>query len=150
MIVHALPGRIRLRHAAPPSRNELDALGLCVRAVAPSARLTHMPSSGSTLVEFTEHGLTDAVLSLLQGPSCGCTAPDRPAAVRSAPAAGSASARVFRWPSMSVVKRGMTGSLLVSLGLAALRREGGHGLTGGIFLVFLSRHLWVYRKRLLK
>jgi hypothetical protein len=47
-------------------------------------------------------------------------------------------------------KTGMMVSLLTSLGLLVLRREGNHAAIGGIFLGFLGRHLWVYRKKIWK
>lgn len=139
MIAHVLPGRIRLRHAAPLTKDELAMLSQRIREIAPSVSLTHTPQSGSTLVTFAEHHRTPAVLALIQP-----VAPHKPCRV-----AASCRPRL-RWPSMTMVKRGMTGSLAASLGLLALRREGGHALAGGLFLVFLSRHLWVYRKRLVK
>jgi hypothetical protein len=51
---------------------------------------------------------------------------------------------------MGQIKRGMSASLLTSLGLAVMRREGGHAMMGGVFLGLLARHLWVYRKRFWK
>ncbi|WP_310601400.1 hypothetical protein [Desulfobulbus sp.] len=139
MITHALPGRIRLRHSRPPGSEELAQLLRQIGAVAPSATLSHSPRSGTTLIEFTEQTCSGEVLALLQAGSC-----DRAA---SAPKRQNG---LCCWPSMTAVKRGMTGSLLATLGLAALRREGGHILAGGIFLACLSRHLWVYRRRLWK
>lgn len=139
MIAHVLPGRIRLRHAIPVSRDELDQLDQRIREIAPSATLTHSPRSGSTLVVFAEHDRTGELLALI-GPASS----HQP--VRSALACRPR----FRWPSMTMVKRGMTGSLAASLGLLALRREGGHALAGSLFLLCLSRHLWVYRRRLVK
>lgn len=139
MIVHILPGRIRLRHGGPLSTDQLDALGRRIRAIAPSATLTQTGKTASILVEFAERERTGAVVALLEPR----------ARVRSTGPAGPGRSR-FGWPSMTVVKRGMIGSLLGSLGLVALRREGGHALAGGVFLLFLSRHLWVYRKRLVK
>lgn len=139
MIAHVLPGRIRLRHAALLSRDELDQLVRLIREIAPSATLTHSPRSGSTLVVFAEHDRTGELLALIQPAS-----PHQPgrSAVSCRPR--------LRWPSMTMVKRGMTGSLAASLTLLALRREGGHALAGSLFLLCLSRHLWVYRKRLVK
>jgi hypothetical protein len=139
MIVHALPGRIRLRHSQPPGSEELAQLLRQVGAIAPSATLSHSSRSGTTLVEFTEQGRSGEVLALLQTGQCNraAIAPKR-------------QGTLCCWPSMTAVKRGMTGSLLATLGLAALRREGGHIIAGGIFLACLSRHLWVYRRRLWK
>lgn len=139
MIAHVLPGRIRLRHTAPVSRDEFDQLGQRIREIVPSATLSHNPKSGSTLVVFAEHDRTGELLALIQP-------------VSPHPPVSSALACLprLRWPSMTMVKRGMTGSLAASLGLLALRREGGHALAGSLFLLCLSRHLWVYRRRLVK
>jgi hypothetical protein len=139
MIAHVLPGRIRLRHASPLSQDQLDALSQRIRGIAPSVALTHTPQSGSTLVAFTEYDRTKEVLTLIQ-----------PLSLQKTRRSSAVCHTRLRWPSMTVVKRGMSGSLIASLGLVALRREGGHALTGGLFLVFLSPHLWVYRKRLAK
>ncbi len=139
MIAHVLPGRIRLRHTAPVSRDELDHIGQCIREIAPSATLSHNLQSGRTLVVFAEHDRTGELLARIQ------------TALPHQPVSSALACRPrLRWPSMTMIKRGMTGSLAASLGLLALRREGGHALTGSLFLLCLSRHLWVYRKRLVK
>ncbi|HSV28044.1 MAG TPA: hypothetical protein VLL76_00755, partial [Candidatus Omnitrophota bacterium] len=66
MIAHVLPGRIRLRHTAPVSRDELDQLGQRIREIAPSATLSNNPQSGSTLVVFAEHDRTGELLTLIR------------------------------------------------------------------------------------
>ena len=140
MISHAIPGRIRLRHPAPLSPAALAELTERVRAVAPSAVLEYNPQARSTLVLFAERELSARVLTLFPR---GDGASPRPA--RAAIALPG-----LRWPRMRQVKRGMTVSLLASLGLLAARREGGHAAMGGIFLGLLARHLWVYRQRIWK
>jgi hypothetical protein len=138
MIAHVLPGRIRLRHPAL-SQERMDTLKRCIRALAPSAELTHSCQNRSTLIVFTEKNQTQHVLAFLDSTE------KKPLMVASPP-----DRRRLRWSSASFVKRGMAGSLLATVGLIAFRRDNGHALAGGIFLVFLSRHLWVHRKRLLK
>ncbi|MFN2355331.1 MAG: hypothetical protein ABR512_12500 [Desulfopila sp.] len=139
MISHVLPGRIRLRHAAPLSPESLAELTLQIQSVVPSGMLNHNPQTGSTLILFAEKELTSQVLSLF---------PTEKKAL--CPVSGSVSLPALRWPHMRHIKRGMTVSLLTSLGLLVLRREGSHAAIGGVFLSFLGRHLWVYRKRIWK
>ena len=64
MIAHVLPGRIRLRHTAPVSRDELDHIGQCIREIAPSATLSHNLQSGRTLEAFAEHDRTGELLAV--------------------------------------------------------------------------------------
>lgn len=138
MITHAIPGRIRLRHGTLQPQEALDELMEKIRALAPSATLDYSSCSGASLIRFEETEASDEIVRMLGGkaekPASGC-------------AVGGG---VMRWPSMRTVKRGMALSLAGSMGLLALRREGGHALLGGIFLTMLTRHVWVYRKRLWK
>jgi hypothetical protein len=137
MITHAIPGRIRLRHPSSPTQDALDELMARIRALAPSATIEHSQRSGASLIRFDETEVSGDIVRMLGGkadsgktPRVGCA--------------------VLRWPSMGTIKRGMSFSLVGSLGLLAARREGGHALLGGIFLTLLARHVWVYRKRLWK
>ena len=140
MISHAIPGRIRLRHSASLSLSALADLTARVRAVAPSAVLEHNPRARSTLVLFQEKELSSRVLALFPRE-------DRPLPSRNR---GAISRPAGCWPHMRQIKRGMTVSLLASLGLLAAGQKGTHGVMGGIFLGLLSRHLWVYRKNIWK
>jgi hypothetical protein len=64
MISHTLPGRIRLRHAAPVSPASLAELTIRVQSVVPSGVLHHNPQTHSTLILFEEKELTSQVLVL--------------------------------------------------------------------------------------
>lgn len=141
MISHALPGRIRLRHPASLSPAALLELAGRIRAVAPSAELEYSPRTRSTLIVFSEKDLSARVLALFPSEDRSVSARNNRAAI---------SLPVCRWPHMRQIKRGMTLSLVASLGLLAARRERGHGAMGGIFLGLLARHLWVYRQRIWK
>lgn len=135
MISHSIPGRLRLRHVAPLSGASLEELTARVRAVAPSAMLHYTPQTKSTLIIFEETGLNSKMLALFASEEK-TPPPAKPP--------------LLCWPAMGQIKRGMSASLLTSLGLAVVRREGGHAMMGGVFLGLLARHLWVYRKRLWK
>jgi hypothetical protein len=139
MISHVLPGRIRLRHAAPITPESLAELTAQVQSVVPSGLLNHNPQTRSTLILFEEKDLTSQVLALFP-----------PGLKAVCPVSKPVGLHALRWPHMRQVKRGMTLSLLTSLGLLVMRREGSHAAIGGIFLGFLGRHLWVYRKRIWK
>lgn len=139
MISHAIPGRIRLRHTAPLSPASLAELTLRVQSVVPSGVLNHNPQTCGTLILFEEKELTSQVLALFPAEMNAFCPVSRPVNL---PA--------LHWPHMRQIKRGMMVSLLTSLGLLVLRREGNHAAIGGIFLGFLGRHLWVYRKRIWK
>lgn len=140
MISHAIPGRIRLRHAASLSPAALAELTARVRNVAPSAVLEHNPQARSTLVLFQEKDLNPRVLALFSSKDQASPCPAR----------GSICLPALHWPHMRQIKRGMTVSLLASLGLLAARQKDGHGVLGAVFLGLLSRHLWVYRKKIWK
>lgn len=139
MKIHVLPGRIRLRPETTLDLGDREFLGDQLRTIIPSAMLEHSAASGSILIRFEEKELTDTVLALLKSKKI-------PVSYRKKPS----SPAVWRWPSQTVVKRAMAGSLLASLLLATLDREKAHVFTGSVFLAFLSRHLFVYRRRLLK
>jgi hypothetical protein len=138
-ISHTLPGRIRLRHAASLSTASLEALTARVRSVAPSAMLTHNPGSRGTLILFDEKDASSRVVALFL--------PTGRALRRDS---GLVGLPRLSWPHMRQIKRGMTVSLVVSLGLLVARRESGHAVAGGIFLGLLTRHLLVYRQRIWK
>lgn len=138
MISHAIPGRIRLRHPASLSPVDLAELTARVRAVAPSAVLEYNPQARSTLVLFKEKDMNSRVLALFPKKDQATPCPVR----------GSICIPALRWPQMRQIKRGMTVSLLASLGLLAARQKDGHGVMGAVFLGLLSRHLWVYRKKI--
>lgn len=140
MISHAIPGRIRLRHPASLSSVDLAELAVRVRDVAPSAVLEYNPQARSTLVLFQEKELSSRVLALFPGKDQASLCP----------AGGSSCLPAVRWPPMRQIKRGMTVSLFASLGLLAARQKDSHGVMGAVFLGLLSRHLWVYRKKIWK
>lgn len=139
MITHSIPGRIRVRHAAPLTADALDVLISDIRKAAPSARVEHNPETCGTLILFEEKEASSAIEQLCGGRAAAAPAGDCPMRHLKIP-----------WPSMRAVKRGMSVSLLASMGLLALNREGGHALFGSIFLACLTRHVWVYRRRLIQ
>ncbi len=140
MITHSIPGRIRVRHAAPLTEDALNTLTSDIRKLAPSARVEHNPETCGTLIVFDEKDASPAVVELCGGRED-----------TAAPAGGCPMQQLkIPWPSMRVVKRGMSASLLASMGLLALNREGAHALFGSVFLACLARHAWVYRRRLIQ
>ena len=149
-ISHTIPGRIRLRHTLPLSATALGELTALVRSVAPSAELQHSPQTCGTLVLFKEVAKSAEVVALLkerETPSQKPVHQIRPAHHRHR-RHGHNINPLGGWPKMGSIKRGMAASLAASLLLVALDRERGHAMLGGLFLGLLSRHLWVYRKRL--
>lgn len=147
MIVHAIPGRLRLRHAQALTEPALESLAERIRAVAPSAVVEHTPATRGTLVRYEEKDRAPELMALLAEPAD--LAGVMPTSQRRS--CGPSSRKgALRWPAMRQIKQGMALSLGASLGLAAMRRERGHAVAGGVFLGLLARHLWVYRRRLWK
>ena len=138
MICHALPGRLRLRLHTPLATAELDTLVRAIKALAPSARVDHTPQTGSVLIQYAEKEHHQSIVAL-------CSQSFAPPTPRRTNCTGSVD---FRWPSMKVIKRGMSVSFLASLALLAGGNERGHAIAGSVFLTLLARHTWVYRKRL--
>ncbi len=137
MSIHVLPGRIRLRPSVLLDDQVITIITERIRRIVPTVKLVHSAASGSLLITFEEKALTANVLALL-GPW-----PEQEVRRRTA------RSNLRYLPSSRTAKRGMAAALLAALGLVAMGRETGHGLSGGLFLLFLSRHLWIYRRRLL-
>lgn len=160
MIASSVPGRIRLRHELLRRKPALERLRSAV-AVWPPVRAVKANSvNGSLTVHYdpsaTEPGrfageLLDAARQLVgavQPPGPPPVPPSAPGSARTAGPGGDAAprrVRANRW-----AKRGMLGSLALSLLLAAGGGKRGHALAGIAFLHALAAHLWVHRRRLLK
>lgn len=159
LIASSLPGRLRLRapalRRAAPLRRLVAGLGELpgVLAVAANER------AGSVVLtydagriargdmEATALHAAGSVLDVgVDGAKVETSAPPAAAAERSVGGlAPSLRVRVNR-----PAKRGMLGSSLVSLALAAAGAKRWHVLSGGAFLVFLTLHLAVHRRHLLR
>jgi hypothetical protein len=133
MLRSVLPGRIRARLPIELPEDKLAALRAALEKAG--ASMVHNPRSGGLLVTWNP-------------------GPKRDQAVRKALDAqvkpGAACPTKAGWPTMKTVKQGMAVSLGVALAALAVRSERAHMWAGGAFAALLSRHLYVYRKRLFK
>jgi hypothetical protein len=137
MSVHVLPGRIRLRPSAPLNDHAMQVISVHICTIDPSAELVYSAVSGSVLITFRKKERTADILALLRLQTAEPVPKRRNVKT------------IIRYLPSSTVKKGMMAALLTSLGLIAMGKERGHVLSGGLFLLLLSRHLWVYRRRLL-
>lgn len=144
MITSQVPGRIRLRPASPLAAQTVERLLEAIRLHAPSATLQTAPASGSMLLTFQERQATPAVAAVIRDMSPAWTPKQNQTLARKN------AQSTFALPSMRTVKRGMVVSLGASLALVAAGSERGHAIAGGVFTALLARHVWVYRRRLLK
>lgn len=136
MIVSVLPGRVRLRLPAGEQKDKTGTLRAELARTAAEVRVGHNPRSGGLLVTWKPGPKRDAaVMRILES---------------HVPAGRQPSQAPLCMPSMKTVKKGMSVSLAAALLALACRSERAHMWAGGMFAVFLSRHLYVYRKRLFK
>ena len=135
MLQSVLPGRIRARLPLNVPQDEVDSLGAALEKAASGSTVQYNPRSGSLLVTWTPGPKRDAaVLKALS------------ARVKTAAACPTKTG----WPPMKTVKQGMALSLGVALTALAFKSERVHIWAGGAFAALLSRHLYMYRKRLFK
>lgn len=136
MIVSNLPGRVRVRFPRPLTEEEAAMVAQAVKDLDPAAELDFGRRNASLLARCRKDAETgQALCELLNAHVARCSSmaaskPKPPETI-----------------SMATVKKGMTLGLGGSLALLAMRSERGHAIAGGVFLGFLARHLWVYRKR---
>lgn len=154
-IVSSVPGRLRLRDPALRRPRLLEQLAAALAAVDGVLSTAANAKAGSIVLIYdaaeisqreigaTAEALAAAVLAPKPPaePHRGAEPPSRP----SPGVAPSLRVRVNRQ-----AKRGMLGSLLVSLALAAGGLKRWHAWSGGAFLVFLTIHLAVHRRHLLR
>lgn len=135
MLRSVLPGRIRAYLCASIPQEQIDSLRASLEKAAPGAHMQYNPRSGGLLVTWKPGSKRDAaVLMVIEAqrvsvPSCSVK---------------------LTWTTMKTVKQGMALSLGVALTALAFRSERVHMWAGGAFAALLSRHLYVYRKRILK
>ncbi|MBI4806854.1 MAG: hypothetical protein HY795_16685 [Desulfovibrio sp.] len=135
MLRSVLPGRIRAHLGAGMPMEEIDSLQASLEKAAPGAQIHYNPRSGGLLVTWKPGVKRDAaVLKAVE------------AHFKSAPSCSPK----LTWPTMKTVKQGMALSLGVALTSLAFRSERVHMWAGGAFAALLSRHLYVYRKRIFK
>ena len=130
-----LPGRIRARLSANMPQEEVGSLQASLEKAAAGSRMEYNPRSGGLLVTWTPGPKRDAAVAKV------VQAHVKPAA---------ACPTKLGWPAMKTVKQGMALSLGVAFTALAFRSERAHIWAGGAFAALLSRHLYVYRKRLFK
>lgn len=150
-IVSSIPGRLRLRVAAPGAPAALDRLRSQIEQWEAVGSVAINPRTGSLLVHYdatrlTAAGLEDRVCS------AAATLARAAAKVGSGGTAlpprthgGTPRVRANRW-----AKRGMLASLALSLVLAVLGNKRGHWLVGALFLHALAVHLWAHRRHLFR
>jgi hypothetical protein len=116
-------------------QEKIDSLQASLEKAAPGSRIQYNPRSGGLLVTWKPGAKRDAaVLKVVEVQS------------KSVP---SNSAKLT-WPTMKTVKQGMALGLGVALTALVFRSERVHMWAGGAFAALLSRHLYVYRKRIFK
>jgi len=152
MLQSVLPGRIRARLPQGLPAETLDVIRASLDKAAAGSHMEYNPRSGGLLVTWQPGPKRDvAVLKVVEAHMTPETA--------SAPGPLSAGiARVSEladgvkipWPTMKTVKQGMAVSLGAALVALAFKSERAHIWAGGAFAALLSRHLYVYRKRVFK
>jgi len=178
-IVSSIPGRLRLRVAAPGAPAALDRLRSQIEQWEAVGSVAINPRTGSLLVHYDATRLTAARLeecaraaaatlaraaakvgsggTALPPRTHGGTPRVRPNAA--SPTSGhppadeplrSRSARKALLQANRLAKRGMLASLALSLVLAALGNKRGHWLAGALFLHALAVHLWAHRRHLFR
>ncbi len=143
MIASSTPGRIRLRHPSLRDPQRSERLPLQVARWRHVREVRANPQAGSLIVRYDNEKLNDASLARRLESSItklGATPLKLPAKP-----GGTTRVQANRW-----AKRGMLGSLAVSLVLAAAGQKRWHALSGGGFLASLAVHLWVHRRHILR
>jgi len=152
MLESVLPGRIRARLPQNLPAETLDVIRAALDKAAAGSRMEYNPRSGGLLVIWQPGPKRDvAVLKVVEAHM----------APEAASATGPLSAGIARvsepangvnipWPTMKTVKQGMAVSLGAALVALAFKSERAHIWAGGAFAALLSRHLYVYRKRVFK
>lgn len=152
MLESVLPGRIRARLPLGLPSETQDAIRAALDKAAAGSCMEYNPRSGGLLVTWQPGPKRDvAVLKVVE-------AHMSPEAASAAGPICSGMARVSElakgvnipWPTMKTVKQGMAISLGAALVALAFKSERAHIWAGGAFTALLSRHLYVYRKRVFK
>ncbi len=135
-----IDGRVRVRH--PALRHEKNAAPLreLLGCLPGMNRITINPRTGSLLLEYDPSLLSREDLLSLAGHWEPVDATEKPARPRRKTSMFTR-ARIIRH-----TNRIMLLSLAASVGLAAMGRERGHIVAGGIFLLFNALHLHTFRK----
>jgi hypothetical protein len=150
-IVSSIPGRLRLRVAAPGAPAALDRLRSQIEQWEAVGSVAINPRTGSLLVHYDATRLTAARLEE-------CARAAAATLVRAAAKVGSGGTALPprthggtpRVRANRLAKRGMLASLALSLVLAALGNKRGHWLAGALFLHALAVHLWAHRRHLFR
>jgi len=152
MLESVLPGRIRARLPQGLPAETLNDIRASLDKAAAGSCMEYNPRSGGLLVSWQPGPKRDvAVLKVVEAHMT----------PEAASAPGSISAGIARvselangmnipWPAMKTVKQGMAVSLGAALVALAFKSERAHMWAGGAFAALLSRHLYVYRKRVFK
>ena len=139
MFTSILPGRVRARLPLDMPESKLEDFRAALAGAALEMKARHNPRSAGLLVTWKPGPRRDAaVMRVLRSRV--------PASAKGASATPSA----VTMPSMKTVNKGMAASLGVALMALAFRSGRAHMWAGGVFALFLGRHLYVYRRRLFK
>lgn len=145
LIVSSLPGRIRLRDAGLRDARRLEELHRLLAVYRGVVGIEMNSKAGSVVVRYDLAQVEQMrIVTRIEAAARRVLGSERPAP----PAPGSGG--TLRVKINRQAKRGMLGSLAVSLLLAAAGRKHWHALSGGLFVVFLTAHLWVHRRHLLR
>lgn len=161
LIASSLPGRLRLRAPALRQTTARRTLADRLMSLVGALDVVENPRAGSLVLNYDakrvdattiERAAVGAARALGMVPSTGkppkvVTKQARTSAPSPAKRAVSPSLRVR---ANRVAKRGMLGSLMVSMALAAAGSRRWHVISAGAFLAFLALHLTVHRRHVLR
>ena len=152
MFDSVLPGRIRARLPQGVDARTQDGIRTALGKAASGACMTYNPRSGGLLVTWPPGPKRDAaVLRVIEAHvKKDVSETAGPAWAGLARVSEMAQGVKIPWPAMRTVKQGMAVSLGAALVALAFKSERTHIWAGGAFAALLSRHLYVYRKRLFK
>lgn len=151
-IVSSVPGRLRLRDPALRRPQPLERLAAELAAVAGVQSVDTNAKAGSVVLFYDAAGVVKREMEVAVE-RVAATVLVAPARAEPAPLAGDGPRPHRGSPRVRInrqAKRGMLGSLAVSLALAAGGLKRWHAWSGGAFVVFLLIHLAVHRRHLLR
>lgn len=139
-IVSSISGRIRLRNGGLCDPLRLERLNRSVKLFKGVLTVEANLRAGSLVVHYDpaqiEHGQIEARLEAMAAAELARPAPER--------------RRITRVQVNRYVKRGMLGSLAISLLLAATGQKRWHALSGAMFVACLMVHLAIHRRHLVR